>query len=25
LLDLEFINLIEWNDTMKFDVNFKIK
>jgi phosphoserine aminotransferase len=25
LLDLEFINLIEWNDTMKFDVSFKIK
>jgi hypothetical protein len=25
LLELKFINLIEWYDTMKFDVNFKIK
>jgi hypothetical protein len=25
LLDLEFINLVEWNDTIRFDVNFKIK
>jgi hypothetical protein len=25
LLDLEFINLVEWMDSIKFDANFKIK
>jgi hypothetical protein len=25
LLDLEFINLVEWSDIMKFNVSFKIK
>jgi hypothetical protein len=25
LLNLEFVNLIEWSDTIRFDVNFKIK